>query len=1135
DELTYTYSGNTNIQVSIDAVTSVVTFTPDANWFGSETIVFTATDQNNAQASDDVVVTVNSVNDTPVINLPANFSFAEDTSLIEDFGAYISDNDADNLSLIISGNTEIQVSIEDLSVTFTASENWNGTETLTFTVNDNSGRAIASSDADVTVTPVNDAPVVVSPLVDFSMDEDTTDNSIILNNVFTDADLPYGDELTYSYSGNTHIQFSIDAVTSVVTVTPDENWFGSETIVFTATDQNNAQASDDVIITVNSVNDTPVINLPANFSFAEDTSLIEYLGVYMSDNDADDLSLSVSGNTEIQVAINGLSVILSALNNWNGTETLTFTVNDNRGKAIASSDTDVTVTPVNDAPVVAVPLVDFSMDEDTTDNSIVLNNVFTDFDFPYGDELTYSYSGNTHIQVSIDAVTSVVTVTPDENWFGSETIVFTATDQNNASASDDVVVTVNNINDDPVLNLPANFTFEEDTSLFEYFGAYVSDIDPDDLTLSVSGNTEVHVAIDDLSVTFTASENWNGTETLTFSVNDGRGKTIVSSDTDVTVTGIADTPVVVSPLVDFSMDEDTTDNSIVLNQVFTDADLAYGDELTYSYSGNTHIQISIDAVTSVVTLTPDANWFGSEAIMFTATDQNNASISDNVIVTVNNVNDDPIVNLPESFTVNEDETLTEDFGAYISDIDPDDLTLTAEGNNDIIVEINNLSVTFSAPSDWNGSEIITFTVNDNARRASVSAETEVIFAAINDAPKVAEPLVDIVMNEDTEDKSINLKQTFIDIDEGDELEFSVSSNIHIVVNIDQQTGDVTLIPNENWFGVETIVFTATDQNNASVSDDVMITINNVNDAPDVNINSTELNREMNLDDIDFIDLNEIFSDNEGNDLIFGFKEPRRRGFNEDEISASIDGSVLKLQTVNGWYGVTRVIVSANDGEDENNMAFATFTITISNVYTNPEVSLNITAIDFGTVFVDHTSDIKTLAIENISIEPVITEKIVSPPDFMIRFKGDEEWNSSLSGFTIDPQSVKEIEVIFTPSKQVDYSANITVNSNAVNNPSVDVSLKGSTRNPVPNAFTPNGDGKNDLFTVSAGNNLIGNLKMYIYNSGGKKIKEISALNSSTVSWDGKDEDNRKCKSSPYLYYIEKDGSRIMRGKVYLLK
>jgi len=97
--------------------------------------------------------------------------------LIVDFEPYIDDVDPDVLTLSATGNDSIIVDITDLIVTFSAEPDWNGTETITFIVDDNVTRATAEDDVDVIVSPVNDPPVLISwfPIeLEFTVTEDTT-------------------------------------------------------------------------------------------------------------------------------------------------------------------------------------------------------------------------------------------------------------------------------------------------------------------------------------------------------------------------------------------------------------------------------------------------------------------------------------------------------------------------------------------------------------------------------------------------------------------------------------------------------------------------------------------------------------------------------------------------------------------------------------------------------------------------------------------------------------------------------------------------------------------------------------------------------------------------------------------------
>ena len=100
-----------------------------------------------------VTMNVSSGNHSPQINLPESFSFDKNGSLTVNFAAYISDADNDPLNLSVSGNIHIQISIIGTQVTFTADQNWVGSENITFGVSDTD--LTAYDNVTVIVNPVN--------------------------------------------------------------------------------------------------------------------------------------------------------------------------------------------------------------------------------------------------------------------------------------------------------------------------------------------------------------------------------------------------------------------------------------------------------------------------------------------------------------------------------------------------------------------------------------------------------------------------------------------------------------------------------------------------------------------------------------------------------------------------------------------------------------------------------------------------------------------------------------------------------------------------------------------------------------------------------------------------------------------
>jgi parallel beta-helix repeat protein len=104
----------------------------------------------------------------------------------------------------------------------------------------------------------------------FSIEEDTIDNQTInLHDWFYDA---AGEELQFRYFGNEKINVSIDNENGKVTLTPEPDWNGQETLIFYAWD-GFFEVTDDVVITVTPINDPP--RFPSIIT-PKDGKIIEY-------------------------------------------------------------------------------------------------------------------------------------------------------------------------------------------------------------------------------------------------------------------------------------------------------------------------------------------------------------------------------------------------------------------------------------------------------------------------------------------------------------------------------------------------------------------------------------------------------------------------------------------------------------------------------------------------------------------------------------------------------------------------------------------------------------------------------------------------------------------------------------------
>ncbi len=135
-----------------------------------------------------------------------------------------------------------------------------GSFTLTVSATDPLG-ALASHTVTLTVNNVNDAPVVASSLADHSATEDEPFSFQIPSGTFVDIDA--GDQLSYAATlanGDplpSWLQF--DAATGTFSGTPGNSEVGDIGVMVRATDLSGAVAESSFIVTVENVNDAPVV------------------------------------------------------------------------------------------------------------------------------------------------------------------------------------------------------------------------------------------------------------------------------------------------------------------------------------------------------------------------------------------------------------------------------------------------------------------------------------------------------------------------------------------------------------------------------------------------------------------------------------------------------------------------------------------------------------------------------------------------------------------------------------------------------------------------------------------------------------------------------------------------------------
>ncbi|MBT0115149.1 tandem-95 repeat protein, partial [Vibrio alginolyticus] len=239
------------------------------------------------------------VNDAPIATNDA-IQTDEDSLVVIDVLANDSDIEGDDLIITSASVPEEQgiVEIIDGKLVFTPAENFNGNATISYTISD--GELEDEAQVSVTVNSVNDAPIASN---DTTITEE--DSSVTIDVLPNDTDID-GDKLSIESASVPETQGTVEIVDGKLVFIPAENFHGDAEITYTVTDGALTDQAT-VNVTVNAVNDTPVVESSiADQTLAEDfTPYSINLNTAFSDVDNVDgeLTFSVSGNSNIQVAI----------------------------------------------------------------------------------------------------------------------------------------------------------------------------------------------------------------------------------------------------------------------------------------------------------------------------------------------------------------------------------------------------------------------------------------------------------------------------------------------------------------------------------------------------------------------------------------------------------------------------------------------------------------------------------------------------------------------------------------------------------------------------------------------------------------------------------------------------------------
>ena len=376
----------------------------------------------------------------------------------------------------------------DGTLTFTPADDANGIATISVTANDSVGASSVARTLDLTVTAINDDPAFTVPAT-IAVTEDA--GATTLNGWATGLSVGPANESTQSLSLTTsndnNALFSVQpslAADGTLTFTPAANANGMATLTINASDGAGGTAGPETTtLTVSPVNDAPVPELPSSVSGFEDTIIVVYVG---SDGDVenDNYTFALSGTndngsyyfpkntlnvadriTETSFSTFGTTDILNELfdpvsvsdasftefsgssarfssgfvfafvpdANEIGTDDFKVVLRDVHGATSAPADVTLTISSVNDAPLIKQAGVAVSGD---TKQIISFNNEFIGDPYTQADDIVVSYPAATD-RTDFKLLGTSFTEN-DFAGFESEEIEFTVSTTLPASGSNDL-------------------------------------------------------------------------------------------------------------------------------------------------------------------------------------------------------------------------------------------------------------------------------------------------------------------------------------------------------------------------------------------------------------------------------------------------------------------------------------------------------------------------------------------------------------------------------------------------------------------------------------------------------------------------------------------------------------------------
>jgi len=1049
------------------------------------------------------------VNNPPVAN-PDVVTTSENTPVIINVFGNDSDPDGDNIYICNQAGDgqplNGMVTQTATGFTYTPNPGFVGQDDFTYTICDSNGGS-STTFVSITVQPVtttNNPPIAIPNIV--STNENTP---ITIDALGNDSD-PDGDDIYFCNTDNdlNPANGTAEVIGNNIVYTPNPEFFGAEAFTYTICDGNGGTATTTVAITVIEVpgitNNPPIANPDTGTGTANTPITIDVLG-NDSDPDGDAISFCNTANdlspVNGTVTISGGELIYTPNTDFVGTESFTYTICDENG---LSSTTTVTV---NIGAIVDPCDATQTICVNTFENNPAYTTICVDFCGGDDYEVTnLSAEFNCGLQPLGDNCFEYL---PLPLFVGDNTITVQGCNAAGECEETYIYSTVSEncdgtspVNAPPTAN-PDSGTVEMNGPIF--IDGLANDTDPENdnivycNTASDLSPANGIVSVQNGQLLYIPYVNFVGTDSFTYTICDSQGN---SSTTTVTVTVNNTTPVNNNPIAVSDAGTTNVNTAITISVMNNDSDPDGNTLLFCNVAGDLNPSNGIAIVVgNEIYYTPNTDFVGTDSFTYSICDGNGGSATATVVVTVlapvvtnnnpianndsgaGNINNPIIINVIGNDTDPDGDGLL--FCNSAGDLNPTNGLITVNGNE--LIYIPNI--------DFVGTDSYTYTICDGNGGSSTATVTIVVTGVVpcNPNQSLCAPTY-----------GVSQATTAICVDfcgEG-----MVITSLTSLFNCGmERTGGAcfTFLPVPDFVGDNQITVIAC--NDSGVCETAIVTVNVSSDCTD-NLTTTTATtgQSAELETCDYIFAGCI-APVEPIELCVDFCE-----LNEDAeisaISTSFNCSVTTLSAtcfrytgLPGYEGTESILVAGCDGE--NNCSTVTVELYVGSCnglsakddeYEGTEgesITFNVLDNDSG------DSELTLSDFSNPSNGTIIAvydgEVMYMPSD---SFTGFDYFD-----YTITDENGNEANarVYINIIESQDISDQDGVDSSQDNRSGSDAERCEIS---VPDVFTPNGDGINDVLTIR-NIDCYENYTVIIFNRYGSVVFESNT--GDLTEWDGK--------------------------------